>query len=308
MNSSAEIHAGLARPAAEIAPKYFYDALGCKLFEAITVLDEYYPTRTEREIFAAQAADMARACGQGSVLIDLGAGNCEKAAGLFPALRPAQYVALDVSVEFVTAAVAGLREHFPALPMLAAQADFSQGLSLPEGLAAAPRLFFYPGSSIGNFPPDEAVALLARMRALCVASGQPGGGVLVGIDLVKSKALLDAAYDDALGVTAAFNLNVLRHLNALAGTDFNVSDWKHVAFYAPGEARIEMHLEARRALTVRWPGGERRFAAGERILTEYSYKYTLEGFEALLARAGLRGMRAWTDARGWFAVCHAKAD
>jgi dimethylhistidine N-methyltransferase len=307
LDSSSEVHSGLARPAAEIAPKYFYDALGCKLFEAITVLDEYYPTRTEREIFATHAGDMARACGEGTVLVDLGAGNCEKAAGLFGALRPAQYVALDVSVEFVTAAVGRLREQFPALPMLAAQADFSQGLRLPAGLADAPRLFFYPGSSLGNFPPDEAEALLARMHALCAEAGRPGGGVLVGVDLVKPKALLDAAYDDALGVTAAFNLNVLRHLNTLAGTDFNVADWRHVAFYAPEESRIEMHLEARRAVCVRWRDGERRFAQGERILTEYSYKYTLEGIASLLTRAGFEAPHSWTDARDWFAVCHARA-
>jgi len=298
-----EILVGLRSTPAVIAPKFFYDSLGCKLFEAITALPEYYPTRTERGIFERHAGEIAAAAGQHPVLIDLGAGNCEKAAGLFDSLRPAQYVALDVSDDFLAAAVARLRERHPGLPMLAAHADFSRGLELPPGIAAGPRLFFYPGSSIGNFPPDEAVVLLARMRELAGAAG----GVLIGVDLVKSKPVLDAAYDDALGVTAAFNLNVLRHLNALAGTDFDVSDWRHVAFYAAAESRIEMHLEARRALSVRWAGGERNFAPGERILTEYSYKYTLEGLETLLARAGFGDMRAWTDARDWFAVCLARA-
>ncbi len=298
-----EILAGLRATPSVIAPKYFYDALGSRLFEAITELPEYYPTRTENAILETHAGEIARVAGTDRTLIDLGAGNCEKAARLFGALRPAQYAALDVSLEFLEAAVARLRPRHPSIRMLAVGTDFSARLQLPPEVASARRLFFYPGSSIGNFTPDQAVGLLAQMRALCDADG----GLLIGIDLVKPTDVLEAAYDDALGVTAAFNLNVLRRANALAGTDFDPLDWRHVALYATTESRIEMHLEARRALVVRWDGGERRYAAGERILTEYSYKYRLDTFEALLARAGFQGMRAWTDARGWFAVCHARA-
>jgi len=303
ISAKEEILAGLALPAAAIQPKYFYDPLGSKLFEAITELPEYYPTRTERAIFEAHACDMARATGTGVTLIDLGAGNCEKAERLFGALQPAQYAALDVSVEFLNSALHKLRLRHPQMDMLAHATDFSTRLTLPAQVRSGRRLFFYPGSSIGNFTPDEARVLLSQMRALCDGEG----GVLIGVDLVKGTAVLDAAYDDALGVTAAFNLNMLRHVNAIAGTDFNVAQWRHVGFYNDAASRIEMHLEARSALTVRWQGGERAFARGERILTEYSYKYRVEDFDALLASSGFQGMRAWTDPARLFAVCHARS-
>ena len=156
---------------------------------------------------------------------------------------------------------------------------------------------FYPGSSIGNFAPDEALRLLREAH-----TAARGGALLIGVDLVKDKAVLDAAYDDALGVTAAFNLNVLRHLNRIAGTDFRLADWRHVAFFDPERSRIEMHLEARQSLIVHWPGGERRFAAGERILTEHSWKWTRTRFDTLLREAGFGDVACWTDARDGFAV------
>lgn len=299
----AELLAGLTRPDARVAPKFLYDALGSRLFEAITLLPEYYPTRVEASIFEAERAAISMAAGPGTTLIDLGAGNGEKAAGLFEALRPAHYVAVDISVDFLKETLLGLQRRHPDLPMLGLGMDFSETLALPEAVPRERRLFFYPGSSLGNFTPDEALAFLRRVRAQCDAEG----GLLLGLDLVKDKAVLDAAYDDALGVTAAFNLNLLRRVNSLLGSDFSPADWAHVAFYAPERSRIEMHLEARRDLVVQLPDGPRRFAPGERIHTENSYKYRREDVLRLVEAAGFARPRLWTDARGWFAVCHAAA-
>ncbi|MBC7574350.1 MAG: L-histidine N(alpha)-methyltransferase [Herminiimonas sp.] len=306
----AELHDGLRAANAHTSPKYLYDALGSKLFEAICELPEYYPTRTEAAIFADFGDEIAASVGSGTTLIDLGAGNCAKAAKLFPALRPAQYVPVDISVDFLRDAVASLRQRFPEIKMLGVGMDFSASLTLPDAVARHRRLFFYPGSSLGNYTPDEALAYLQRIRI--AIDGDDGasfsggeGGLLIGVDLIKDHALLDAAYDDALGVTAAFNLNMLRHLNAVLGADFNVRDWQHRGFFNAGESRIEMHLEARRAVTVTWPGSERRFDAGERIHTENSYKYTQQAFTSLLERAGFSVRHVWTDPQQWFMVCHA---
>jgi len=298
----AEISAGLLAPNASLSPKYFYDGLGSKLFEAICELPEYYPTRTEASIFAEHGADMARSVGTGSALIDLGAGNCAKAASLFPLLRPAQYVPVDISADFLTGAVTQLQQRFPEIEMTALGLDFSNGFELPDNVRKERRVFFYPGSSIGNFSPELAIGFLRGLRA----NAGDDGGLLIGVDLIKDSAVLDAAYDDGLGVTAAFNLNMLRHLNRLAGTDFDVSEWRHRAFFNAEQQRVEMHLEARNELTVRWEGGSRRFAAGERIHTEDSYKYTRQSFVGLLERAGFATSHVWTDPANWFAVIHAR--
>jgi dimethylhistidine N-methyltransferase len=292
-----ELRAGLSAAAATIAPKYFYDALGSRLFDAITELPEYYPTRTEAQILRAHASDIARAVGTGRTLIDLGAGNCEKAGRLFATLAPQRYVAVDISVDFLRHALTCLQREHTQMDMVGVGVDFSQSLQLPPEAGDGPRTLFYPGSSIGNFTPDAAESFLRRARG-----SAPGGNLLIGVDVVKAKPVLDAAYDDALGITAAFNLNVLSHVNRLLGSDFALRDWRHVAFFDEAASRIEMHLEARRALTVRWPGGERRFAEGERIHTENSCKYSVEGFDALLRRAGYVHTRCFTDERGAFAV------
>lgn len=295
--------AGLRARRAWIAPKFFYDALGSTLFDAITELDEYYPTRTERAILRARAREIAAAFGgDGCTLIDLGAGNGEKAAGLFGALRPREYVAVDISVEYLRQSLEALQRRFPNIVITGVGADLTRSLELPTRIARERRLFFYPGSSIGNFLPGEAQRFLAGLRARLDDSG----ALLIGIDLVKDAATLQAAYDDPLGVTAAFNLNVLRRANRIAGTDFVLADWRHVAFFDAAHSRIEMHLEARRALSVSWTGGERRFAAGERIHTEYSYKYRLDEFAALLGRAGFGLQASWADEREWFAVLLAR--
>jgi dimethylhistidine N-methyltransferase len=281
-----------------IAPKFFYDRLGSSLFEAITELPEYYPTRTEAAIFAADGAEMAAAIGSGMALVDLGAGNCAKAATLFPLLEPRLYVAVDISVEFLRDALRRLQREHPHIAMAGLGQDFAATLDLPGELLGGLRpVFFYPGSSIGNFTRPEALAFLARLRERA-----DGGGLLIGVDLIKPRAVLEAAYDDSLGVTAAFNRNVLQHLNRLIDSDFDPRQWRHVAFFDEAGSRIEMHLEARESLAVAWPGGGRRFDAGERIHTENSCKYTVEGFAALLAEAGFGATRHWTDERGWFAV------
>ncbi|GAB2877980.1 L-histidine N(alpha)-methyltransferase [Pseudoduganella ginsengisoli] len=298
-----EISAGLLARRAYTSPKYLYDSLGSRLFEAICELPEYYPTRTEAAIFERHGADIARAVGAGSTLIDLGAGNCAKAASLFPLLQPAQYVPIDISRDFLNDAVLRLQQRFPAIEMTALALDFSSAFALPDTVRQQGRVFFYPGSSIGNFAPHEAVAFLRRLRA----SGAGECSLLIGVDLVKDSATLDAAYDDAIGVTAAFNLNMLRHVNHLIGSDFDVTQWQHRAFFNAEESRIEMHLEAREALVVTWPQGERHFARGERIHTEDSYKYTPRTFVELLRDAGFAATRTWTDDAGWFAVVHARA-
>jgi dimethylhistidine N-methyltransferase len=298
-----ELAAGLLLDGATISPKFLYDALGSTLFEAICALPEYYPTRTEAAIFAAHGDAMARVAGQGTTLIDLGAGNCAKAASLFPLLQPRQYVAVDISADFVKDAVSRLQQRFPQIGMLALGVDFSSDLTLPDTVRAEQRLFFYPGSSIGNFAPPEALALLQRVHAAC----GDDGAILIGVDLEKDHAVLDAAYDDALGVTGAFNLNILRHANAVLGADFDVRQWRHEGFYNAALSRVEMHLTARVAQTVRWPDGSRRFLEGERIHTENSYKYRVADAVGLLARAGFGAAQVWTDPASWFAVIHAKA-
>jgi dimethylhistidine N-methyltransferase len=302
-----ELVAGLTAEHPFTSPKYLYDALGSKLFEAICELPEYYPTRTEAQIFEMHADEIARSIGSGATLIDLGAGNCAKAARLFPFLRPSQYVPVDISVAFLRDAVDRLQQQFPGIDMVGVGMDFSSTLALPAEVNTGNRLFFYPGSSIGNFTPDESLAFLKRIHAACVQNGKTDGGLLIGVDLVKDKPVLDAAYDDALGVTAAFNLNLLRHLNRLLDADFDLRKWRHRGFFNNELSRIEMHLEAASEQTVQWAGGARQFTQGERIHTENSYKYTRNTFVALLERAGFDNVAVWTDPQEWFLVCHARA-
>jgi dimethylhistidine N-methyltransferase len=211
-------------------------------------------------------------------------------------------VAVDISADYLATALQQLQLEHPALELVGVGQDFSSHLALPVDVAGEQPLVFYPGSSIGNFDPAGALAFLRQAHAL---AGR--GALLIGVDLVKDVGVLEAAYDDALGVTAAFNLNLLRHVNRLLGADFELRQWRHVALFNAAASRIEMHLEARQALVVRWPGGERTFAKGERIHTENSYKWTPQAFAALLQEAGFREPRHWTDARGWFAAFAAAA-
>jgi L-histidine Nalpha-methyltransferase len=297
----AELLAGLQATPATIAPKYLYDALGARLFAAITELPEYYPTRTEATIFARQAQAMAACLPAFDTLVDLGAGNCEKAARLFAPFGVRRYMAVDISVDYLRDSLDILRRQHPHMELLGVGLDFSTRLVLPAEAGPGPRLLFYPGSSIGNFTPDEALAFLRQARIAC-----HGGGLLIGVDLAKPVDVLEAAYDDPLQVTAAFNRNMLLHVGRLASADFSLADWKHVAFFNRELSRIEMHLEAVRDVTVRWPEGERHFAAGARIHSENSYKWRINDFTALLQNAGFSAIRHWTDEQDWFAVFLAK--
>ncbi|MFZ4759039.1 MAG: L-histidine N(alpha)-methyltransferase [Burkholderiaceae bacterium] len=303
---AAEAAAGLLSNPAAVSPKFFYDRLGSRLFDAITELDEYYPTRTEASIIEAHGEAILSAAramtGDRPVLVDLGAGDCRKAARLFDGLAPRRYVAVDISVEYLRDALARLQREHPALDLVGIGTDFSSRLELPPEVVDGPALVFYPGSSIGNFPPDAALALLSQAREAAA-----GGALLIGVDLVKPAAVLEAAYDDPLGVTAAFDLNLLRHLNHRLGADFDLRAWLHVALFDARASRIDMFLQARHAVTVRWAGVERVFAAGERIHTEHSYKWRPDDFAALLRDAGFSGVRSWTDPQGWFGVFLARA-
>ncbi len=293
---------GLMRSPAHVSAKYFYDQRGCELFEDITRLPEYYPTRTEKALLQARGADIARSVGPCASLIELGAGNCEKVRLLLAALQPRCFVGVDIAGAFVQAAVDGVAREFPGLEVCAVEADITAPVMLPARIGAQGRLVFYPGSSIGNFDPDQSMTLLRQMHALAGS----GGGLLIGIDLPKDLQVLEAAYNDAAGVTAEFNRNALLHVNHCLGSDFDPAQWAHLAFFNAAHSRIEMHLQARTDQQVRWPGGARAFAQGERIHTENSYKYPLPLFLQMLTQAGFKACQAWTDERDWFAVIHAK--
>ena len=291
-----------ARPAS-ISPKYFYDALGCALYGAICELPEYYPTRTEAAIFARHRLEVAGLIGRGKQFVDLGAGDCGKAAQWLPYLSPSRYVAVDIAAGELERALARLAPDFPEIEIIGVVADFTQRFDLRDDLGPEPTTFFYPGSSIGNFAPDQALAMLAAIHGHAVE--RPGSGLLIGVDTRKDARRLTAAYADALGVTAAFNRNVLHHVNRIVGSDFQPAHFAHVAFYNEPLSRIEMHLEARGEQIVNVAGVPRRFASGERIHTENSYKYAPAEFEQMLRRAGFVHVMQWTDPARDFAVFYA---
>src|SRR5690242_398298 len=269
--------AALMAAPASIEPRYFYDELGCALYGAICRLPEYYPTRTETELFREHRESIAQAIGQGRQFVDLGAGDCCKAQSWLPFVNPSRYVAVDIAASELERSLGRLAPDFPEVEMIGVVADFSRELPIDDLLAAQPTTFFYPGSSIGNFTPEESTAFLARIRTLCAT--RPSSGLLIGVDAKKARPLLDAAYDDELGVTAAFNRNALLHLNRRFGFDFAVDGYVHRSFYNEAEGRIEMHLEAMSEQRVRIDGRVRTFRRGERIHTENSYKYDAPGFE-----------------------------
>ena len=295
----AEVVAALFEEPARIAPKYFYDELGCALYGAICRLPEYYPTRTELAIFREQRVPMAEAMGTGKQFVDLGAGDCCKAEAWLAFVAPKRYVAVDIAGHEIARALARIGPDFPTLEMLGVVTDFSRELDVEAALDAAPATFFYPGSSIGNFTPEQVVAFLDSVRRHCAS--RPGSGLLIGVDGKKPKPVLDAAYDDALGVTAAFNRNVLMSLNRRFGFDFRIEGFEHRGFYNEALGRIEMHLEALMDQAVTLDGRRRRFRKGERIHTENSYKYRAAEFEELLRKAGFADIQRWSDAgEGYF--------
>ena len=297
-----EISAGLKSSIPFISPKFFYDDIGSRLFEVITLLEEYYPTRVEKSIMKMYEHQIVSAVGVCDVFLDLGAGNCAKASELFDSMKPQQYLALDISKDFLESAIADLQKRFPHIKMTAEVCDLSQPLNFPN-LVNKKKTFFYPGSSIGNFHPDQVSSFFENIATICDGSG----GLLIGVDLVKDKQVLQKAYDDSLGVTAAFNLNALLHINQILGSNFNLIDWEHYAIFNESESRIEMHLRALRDISVTWPDDAISFKAGEMIHTENSYKYTKNSFTNLLIEAGFKNIETWMDPNNYFLVCYAKA-
>jgi dimethylhistidine N-methyltransferase len=291
---------GLSRPQKELPCKYFYDARGSELFDRICELPEYYLTRTELTILRQHAHAMADALGPRCRVVEPGSGSGLKTPLLLEQLRePAGYVPVDISRDHLLASAEALRQRFPGLDVRPVWADFTGPFTLPRPrLKERRRAVFFPGSTVGNFGPAEAVRLLARMAEIC----GPGGAALVGVDLRKPKELVEPAYNDAVGVTAEFNRNLLVRINRELGADFDVERFRHRAFFDEQHGRIEMHLVSRRRQEVHVGGATFRFARGESIRTEYSYKYSPEAFRTLAGEAGLRVRQVWTDEGGLFSV------
>lgn len=295
-----DVVAGLSLPQKSLAPKYFYDAEGSRLFEAICRLREYYPTRTELAITRRHLEALARFAGAGCELIEYGSGEGVKTRLLLAGLRPLRYVPIDISASALEAAARRLRRAFPALDIAPVVGDFTRPLELPASRVkrARRRVAYFPGSTIGNLTPQEAEAFLRMTRSQVGAEG----AMLVGVDLKKDANVLHAAYNDAKGVTAAFNLNLLARMNRELGADFDLRRFRHYAFYNASLGRIEMHLVSLARQRVRI--GRHRFAfdTGETIHTENSYKYSIEEFRECAAAAGFVARRVWCDPRQRFAV------
>jgi len=294
-----DLAAGLAARPRHISPKYFYDARGSQLFDLICELPEYYPTRTELSILERHARDIAAHIGPGAEIVEFGAGSLRKIRLLLAAMKqPARYTPIDISGEHLALSAESLRREFPGLDIHPLVADYTQGLALPAAQrGAGQRVGFFPGSTIGNFTPAEALRFLAT-------AGQAlrGGALLVGADLVKDPAVLHAAYNDSQGVTAAFNLNVLTRANRELGTRFAVDQFHHAAFYNAPMQRIEMHLVSRSRQKVAWGDRWYEFEEGETLHTENSCKFTIDSLRDLAVRAGFRPGPVWVDERRLFSV------
>ena len=296
---AADVLEGLAATPKRLPAKYFYDEAGSRLFERITELPEYYPTRTELRILESSAESIAGLADPGAALIEFGSGSTAKARLLLRHMVSVRaYVPVDISAEFVNGEAARLQADFPALRVLPVAADFTGAFELPAAVKAGPRLGFFPGSTIGNLEPHEVTGFLRRAKR---ALGQAGAFV-VGVDLVKDPEVLYAAYNDSQGVTAQFNRNLLVRINRELGADFDVSAFEHHAFYHRELRRIEMHLASLRRQKVRILSKCFEFRAGETIHTENSYKYTIESFAALARGAGWSIGAVWTDPERYFSV------
>ena len=299
-NSFAEdVIAGLSANPKWLSAKYFYDAAGSELFEQITEQPEYYPTRRELEVLNTNAGAISALIPPGAALVEFGAGSTKKARIVIAAApQLAAYVPVDISGEFLQQEAQQLRRDMPKLSVLPVAADFTQPFSLPASVAARPHVGFFPGSTIGNFEPHDAAAFLRHAGRML---GR-GSLLIIGIDLVKAVDILDAAYNDAAAVTAAFNCNLLKRMNRELDGDFELGTFSHRAFFNPEHSRIEMHLVSDRRQSVSVAGETFEFDAGESIHTESSYKYTLDSFRALAYEAGWQPLDVWTDAGGYFSV------
>ena len=293
-----DVVAGLARAQKTLPAKYFYDAKGSQLFEAICELAEYYPTRAEMALTRAHIDDIARFAGQGCELMEYGSGASTKTRILIGRLRPAAYVPVDISASALRAAAARLAAEFPWLKIRAVNGDFGRPLAIPGFDGAGRKLVYFPGSTIGNLTREEALSFLHLTR------GQvgPGGAMLVGVDLKKDPNVLHSAYNDAQGVTARFNLNMLERINTELGGDFVPAKFAHYAFYNAPMGRIEMHLASRERQVANVGSHRFWFETGESIHTENSCKYSIEEFRALAAQAGFRGEKVWLDEQGLFSL------
>jgi len=295
-----EVIAGLREPRKTLPCKYFYDERGSELFERICELEEYYPTRTEIEIMEERVDEMAEALGRRVLLLEYGSGSSRKTRLLLDALvEPSAYVPIDISREALETSAKALALTYPGLEVLPVCADYTGDFELPKPERSAARnCVYFPGSTIGNFHPEQAVAFLEHLHRVA----GPYGVALVGVDLRKDARVLERAYDDREGVTAEFNLNLLRHINRELRADFPIDAFNHEAHYRPDPGRVEMHLVCVRDLTVHLRDQPIEFRAGESIHTENSYKYTLGGFAELAERARFRVARVWTDSRELFSV------
>jgi L-histidine N-alpha-methyltransferase len=300
----ADVLAGLAAPIRAIPARWLYDRRGSELFEEITRLPEYYLTRVDTELLDRHAGEVAAIVGAGSAIVEMGAGSAVKTPILIRAARPAAYVPIDISGDFLRSSVEALRAEFPDLAVHPVEADFMREIPVPDAVADDPRLGFFPGSTIGNMVPRTAVDLL---RSLKDALGV-GASLLIGIDRVKDPAILLAAYDDAAGVTAAFNLNLLHRINAQLEADIPVDAFAHKAVWNDPMSRIEMHLVARRAVSFTVAGRPFAMREGETIHTENSHKYGPRDARLLLRAAGWGLVKEWTDAEERFALILAEAE
>src|SRR5262245_2456546 len=294
-----DVLAGLTASPKRLPPKYFYDNVGSALFERITGLPEYYPTRTEIGILRERAQDIAALIPADAALIEFGSGSSTKTRIILSAAKSLKaYVPVDISAEFLREQTAALRREYPAIAMLPVAADFSQPFGLPPAIAKMPRAGFFPGSTIGNFEPHEAAAFLRHAGGIL----GPGASLIVGVDLVKDPQVLQRAYNDSQGVTAQFNLNLLARINRELGAKFNLACFEHHAFFNRERSRIEMHLASLKRQRVKLLGECIELRAGETIHTENSYKYSIESFCAMARGAGWTPAAVWTDADGRFSV------
>lgn len=299
-----DVVAGLSEMPKSLPCKYFYDEAGSRLFDRICRLAEYYPTRCEMAILDRHAAAIMERVEPGSVLIEYGSGSSLKTRRLLDRRRCAAYVPVDISREHLEKSARALGHDYPEVEVLPLVADFTEPLTLPRSRHdGAPRVVYFSGSTISNFGPPEAVRLLRRIATVV----GPGGGLIIAVDLKKDRALLEPAYDDALGVTAEFNLNLLRRINRELGGDFVTERFRHRAVWNEDHGRIEMYLDSPSAQLVHLDGRTFTLSAGEAICTEYSYKFSRADFAGLADEAGLTVERVWTDDAGLFSVQYARA-
>lgn len=298
----AEVLAGLNSKPKTLPCKYFYDAEGAKLFEQICTVDEYYPTRTELSIMRQHGAAIAEAIGPAARVVEYGSGEGIKTRLLLSALEnPAAYVPIDISLAQLRDAASKLQQDFPQLEVLPLCADYQADIQLPKPAAPCKQtVVYFPGSTLGNFEREAAQAFLQRLAK--VATSQGRGGVLLGVDLVKDPSVLEAAYADAAGITAAFNLNLLKRINRELGANFQLEQFQHEARWNAELAAIEMHLVSQQAQQLQLAGQVIEFAAGESLLTEYSHKYQLANIASMAKQAGLSIKEQWLDEQGYFAV------